>query len=286
MIAAVVVTFSAGSDVLDRCLRSLVDAGGLGPIFVIDTGGAAEIADDLHDRCRLIPMDNLGYGAAANLGFRHAHEAGADVVALLNDDVVALPGWVEPLAAAVGGDVGAGQPVLVTHDRTVVASLGVAIDRYGAGTDVGDGHVVPSDREPRPIDIFTGGAVVLSSAFVRSTGGFDERMFLYYEDVDLARRGAKLGWRYLLVPKSLVEHERGTSTRSDADQTRFYQERNRLLTAVRHGAPVLVIRAFGLSVRRLRHRPRSVHSRALLHGLVEAPSRLLERVRRRNQLNV
>jgi GT2 family glycosyltransferase len=279
VIAAVVVTFSATAEMLDRCLRALRDQGGLDQIVVVDTGARAEVAADLHGDVRLIRMENRGYGAAANRGFADLPDATA--IALLNDDVVVGPGWLQPLLDALAPlDVGAAQPALVGADPSVVTSLGVEIDRYGAGSDIGDGGPLPSDRAVCDLEIFNGGTVLFDAAFVRSVGGFDERYFLYYEDVDLALRGHAAGWRYLLVPESVVEHRRGTSTAQDAERTLLLQERNRLWAAFRWAPPATVGRALWLSVRRLRHPPRTVHRKALVAGLVGGPRRLSERVRR------
>jgi GT2 family glycosyltransferase len=279
VIAAVVVTFSAPAEVLDRCLRSVSDAGGVDRLVVVDTGGAAKVADDLVDRVELIRTDNRGYGAAANVGFAAVNEAPA--IALLNDDVVVSDGWLAPLIAAMRPDgVGAVQPALLGPVGDVV-SLGVELDRYGAGTDVGEGEPLPVDRSACEIAMFTGGAVLFDVEFLRSTGGFDERWFLYYEDVDLAQRGRRLGWRYLVAPASTVEHRRGTSTGARPDETRFLQERNRLWTTFRFGSVATMARGTWLSVRRLRHEPVKVHRRALFAGIGGAPRRWFERLRER-----
>ena len=277
MIAAVVVTFSAPPEVLDRCLRALRDEGGLERTVVVDTGGSATVAADLADDVELIRTENRGYGAAANLGF--ASVDGASSIVLLNDDVVVGTGWLAPLVAALEpDDVGAVQPALLGPDGDVV-SLGVELDRFGAGTDIGDGLPLPADLPVRDIDIFTGGAVMFDARFLRSTGGFDERLFLYYEDVDLARRGGLLGWRYRVAPESTAEHRRGTSTSARRDETRFLQERNRLWLAFRFGSVTTIGRAIWLSLRRLRHEPVVVHRRALIAGLGGGMRRLVERVR-------
>ena len=276
--AAVVVTYSAPAAVLDRCLRAIVEAGGVDRIVVVDNGGRATLADDLAADVELVVLDNPGYGAAANHGFSVVGDATA--VALLNDDVVVRPGWLPPLIAALDpDDVGVAQPVLVGADHDVVTSLGVQLDRYGAGSDIGDGGPVPSERTSSELAVFNGGTVVFDPAFLRDTGGFDESLFLYYEDVDLALRGTRRGWRYVLVPDSVVEHRRGTSTGADTAATRFHQERNRLWTAFRFGSGGTVVRAVWLSIRRLRHPPRPVHLRALGAGLAGAPRQLVRRFR-------
>jgi N-acetylglucosaminyl-diphospho-decaprenol L-rhamnosyltransferase len=284
MIAAVIVTHTAPAEVVVACVRSVVSAGGAASIVVVHNGsdqgrealsGAFDSAD-LGDRISIVQTANRGYGAAANVGAARAIELGATAVALLNDDVTVRPGWLAPLASALDEPgVGAAQPKLLVagSDPPVVNSLGVAIDRYGAGFDIGDGSIDSDGSGTVTIEAFTAGAVLLSVAFLRATGGFDERWFLYYEDLDLSARGRALGWRYVVVHDSVVDHARGLSTGADGGRTRYLQERNRIRHAFRHLGAATILRALWLSVRRLRHEPRSVHARALAAGLPARRSR-------------
>jgi GT2 family glycosyltransferase len=206
--------------------------------------------------------------------------SGASAIALLNDDIVVRSGWSEPLRAALAQPgIGAAQPKLLIagSDPPRVNSLGVTIGRDGAGVDIADGTLDVVVGAPSEIARFTGGAVMLAPAFLRETGGFDERFFLYYEDADLAARGTALGWSYRLVPASVVEHERSATTAADSDRTRYLQERNRLRHAFRHCDVATQMRAVWLSCRRLRHEPRGVHARALAAGLAGAPRAWLRR---------
>jgi GT2 family glycosyltransferase len=284
VIAAVVVTHSAPASVLERCLAAIRGAGGVDRIVVVANGGPVDVGgEDLE----LVRVDNRGYGAAANAGFRVALARGATAVALLNDDVTVRAGWLPPLLAAVAAEgVGAAQPkLLITGSHPPrVNSLGVSIGRDGAGTDIGDGTLDVVVGGPSEIARFTGGAVLFTADFLRATGGFDERYFLYYEDVDLGARGAELGWSYRLVPASVVDHSRGLSTAGDPARTRYLQERNRLWHAFRHADAATTTRAVWLSVRRLRHRPRGVHAKALLIGLAGAPGACWRRARRRSSV--
>ncbi len=270
MIAAVVVTHAAPPGMLERSLVAIRqgDLGGSGVdrLVVVDNGPERV---DPGDADIVVRTANHGYGAAANTGFAAALAGGADLVALLNDDTLVEPGWSAALAAALDApDVGAAQPALVDLDGACVTSLGVRLDRFGAGSDIGRGTPVAAlPTDPEPLDIFTGGAVVFTRDFLAATGGFDERFFMYYEDVDLALRGAGLGWRYVLVPQARVRHAGGATTGGQPSRTRFLQERNRLWIARRHGGPSAVRAAASLSVRRLRHRPVAVHARALAAGL-------------------
>lgn len=268
--AVVVVTHAAPAGMLDRALAAIRrdDApGGVDLLIVVDNGPAHPTADgaDL-----VVRTANRGYGAAANTGFAAALAAGADVVALLNDDTVVEPGWAAELASAFGApDLGAVQPALVDLGGHEVTSLGVQLDEFGAGSDIGRGRSVAElPVELEPLAIFTGGAVAFTRDFLAATGGFDERFFMYYEDVDLALRGAELGWRYALVPAARVRHAGGATTGEQPSRTRYLQERNRLWIARRHAGPHAVRAAASLSLRRLRHRPLVAHVRALAAGLV------------------
>jgi GT2 family glycosyltransferase len=207
---------------------------------------------------------------------------------LLNDDVVVAAGWLQPLLAAFDDDptLGAVQPKLLVagSDPARVNSVGVAIGGDAAGTDVGYDEVDgPRFAQPGPIESFTGGAVLFGAPFLEATHGFDDSYFLYYEDVDLARRGAALGWTYRCAPASVVWHEVSASTSQLGDRARYFQERNRLRFAFRYGDRAMVNRALWLSIRRLRWRPRLVHARALAAGLTLAPRALLARRRARSR---
>jgi len=282
VLVAVVVTYSAPPDDLARCVDALRSGGAVDHVLVYDTGGSAVVATPTDDGppVEVVRVANRGYGAAANAGFAGAEALGADRIALLNDDVVVHPGWAAALLAELdtAPAIGAAQPALLTAGTTTVNSLGVTLDRYGAGHDIADGDEFVGG-DPAPIPMFTGGAVVFRRGFLADTGGFDERWFLYYEDVDLALRGAARGWEYRVVPAAVVEHARGATSAQIPERTRYLQERNRLWNAFRHADPGTVARAVWLSVRRLRHRPRGVHARALAAGLAGAPRRLLDRAR-------
>jgi len=82
-------------------------------------------------------------------------------------------------------------------------------------------------------------------------------------------------------PASVVLHEGGTTTGGLGGDLRRLQDRNRLWIAVRFGSRADIMRAYSLSLRRLRHPPRPAHCMALLQGMFAAPRLLVERRRAR-----
>ncbi len=126
----------------------------------------------------------------------------------------------------------------------LVNSVGVDLRPHGFAADRG---YLAVDRgqfdTPAEVDAWSGAAVLLRRGYVDSVGPFDERLFLYYEDVDLSLRGRARGWRYASVPVSVVRHAHSTSTGADSELARFYNERNRLLVLARHRPVGEVLRA-------------------------------------------
>jgi GT2 family glycosyltransferase len=289
-VVAVVVTNRGPTPRLRSCLGSVACAGGVAAVVVVDNSEPAASRWRREPACYgpgvtgLVTMPNRGYGAAANRGIEwavaHVPAGRRLAVALLNDDVEVGSGWLPPLLTALDADpgVGAVQPKVLFLDRDVVNSAGVDLDRTHAGFDVGFGEPDgPSWGEARRITAFTGGAVLLRGAFLDDVGGFDERYFLYYEDVDLALRGAERGWSYRCEPRAVVRHAFGDTTSGIGTRRRWLQERNRLWCAARFAPWSTSARAVWLSVRRLRHPPRAVHARALASGLAGLPTRWVER---------
>jgi hypothetical protein len=84
------------------------------------------------------------------------------------------------------------------------------------------------------VTAWCGGAVLLRADYLRDVGLFDERLFLYYEDLELSLRGAKRGWRYRYEPRSVVRHRVGATSLHGSPATERYKERNRLLVLARH----------------------------------------------------
>lgn len=289
----VIVTFDPTPGMLEAAITSVLEHSShtsehLVTIRVVDNGGRAAallaasnwrgqpLADLVESTTN---PSNLGFGAGVNVGLAAARAAGADAIVVLNDDTVATDGWLERMLAEFDDPaVGAVQPLLVSSDASTINSAGVDIDDFGAGADrLRSEPVAAAGTEAIDIEVFTGGAVALSRPFVDDVGVFDGRFFLYYEDVDLARRGTARGWRYRLVPTAVVEHRGSATTVALGNRTVFLRERNRLWATAMHGSVRDIGAALRLSVRRLRHPPRRMHARALAAGLVGVTRRLAGR---------
>ncbi len=126
----------------------------------------------------------------------------------------------------------------------VVNNVGCVLLPGGYGADRGflerDGGQYDQVEE---VFAWCGAAVLLARRYLESVGLFDERYFLYYEDLDLAWRGRAQGWRYVYVPNSTVRHVHTASSVEGSRLFQHYVERNRLLTLARNAPPSLAAAA-------------------------------------------
>jgi N-acetylglucosaminyl-diphospho-decaprenol L-rhamnosyltransferase len=148
--------------------------------------------------------ENLGFGPAIN---RAVRERPADPLILLNNDIECEPRLVEAMleAHAEGAEAVAG--VLVQErDPGTIDSAGVVADSTLMGFDYLHGEPVSNAAAAADPLGPTGGAALYSRAAFEAVGGFDERIFLYYEDLDLALRIAATGGRCRLAPEARAIH--------------------------------------------------------------------------------
>lgn len=111
----------------------------------------------------------------------------------------------------------------------VINNVGNAWRPDGYGIDLGFQEVDAGQHDrPGPVEAWCGGAVLLRRAYLEETGGFDERLFLYYEDLELSLRGTALGWRYRYDPRSVVAHRHAASSSQQPGRVARLKERNRL----------------------------------------------------------
>ena len=117
----------------------------------------------------------------------------------------------------------------------LVNNVGTGWRDDGYGYDLGylepDGAAHAGEHD---IDAWSGGGVLLRAEHLRAVGGFDERLFLYYEDLDLALRGRAAGARFRLVPASVLDHEHSATAVSGSPFAEYHKERNRVLVVLRH----------------------------------------------------
>lgn len=209
--SATVVVPTLGGARLARMLESLAAQTAPHQTIVVDNGSAdgsvAAAAERLAGAEVLRLERNAGYSRAVNLG---AARADGEVLVLLNDDCVCEPRFVERIAAPIDPGAGVAMAAGVMRDwrhPALIDSAGMELDRTLLVFDYLNGE---------PVSVLAGGVAdpigpsAAAAAFDRSAflgaGGFDERLFAYWEDVDLVLRLRRRGWRCSLAPEAIGDH--------------------------------------------------------------------------------
>jgi GT2 family glycosyltransferase len=257
---AVVVTWQA-ADRTAACLDRLTEVAPEAPVVVVDNeSDPARLAKVLGDRpVTSVPLpDNRGLAGGANAGLNRAFADGASHAVLLNDDVLVARGCLETLVEVAGAD-GAASPRI--HADGPDAFAGGLLDIRGFGR-----------HAEGAVEYLTGAALCIPAGVWERVGPMDERLFLYYEDVDWCLRARALDVLLRVADEAEADHAAGSSTGGPSGPTwAYYSTRNRLwMLARRRGAAVARREAAGTALRalaRLAQPSRRAVARAKLDGV-------------------
>jgi GT2 family glycosyltransferase len=215
-------------------LQATLPAGLAHEIILVDDGstdGTRAWLATLAPPFRVVLNDrNLGYAAANN---RAVARASGKYLALVNNDLVFLPRWLEPILAA-HRSLGAGAGLIGNVQRDfrsgAVDHTGIVINRAGKPEH---------DRTPpswltrlaapvRRVPAVTGACVVLERALWEKLGGFDEAFVNGGEDIDLCFRARAANHLNAVALRSVVRHHISSSI-----GRKLHDEKNSYLLAQR-----------------------------------------------------
>jgi GT2 family glycosyltransferase len=221
-------------ELLDACLTSLRadhDAG-RAEVWVVDNAsddGSAAMVADRHPWARLEALDaNVGYGPAVN---RVAAQTSTPFVAAANSDLRVAPDAVARIVSGAERSPGAGAfvPRLVladgstqhtVHPFPTVATGLLLSTGLVALRPIGRRLPMEGAWDPdveRDVDWAHGAFMVVRREAWDAVGGFDERQWLYAEDLDLCWRLARVGWRTRYLPDARIDHAVSAATASRWD---------------------------------------------------------------------
>jgi GT2 family glycosyltransferase len=193
-------------------------------VVVVDNGssdGTVEMLGRAHPAARLVELgENRGFAAAVNSGISAAL---GDIIVLMNNDTEAEPGWLEALVRAIDESPRAGSiasRMLAFSDPGRIDSAGVQFGLYAS--QIGEG--APDGAwfdEPREVFAACAGAAAYRRRALDEVGGFDERYFAYFEDVDIGARLQLAGWRCMYAPGAVIRHH-GSATSNRVPGRKFY----------------------------------------------------------------
>jgi N-acetylglucosaminyl-diphospho-decaprenol L-rhamnosyltransferase len=190
---------------------------------------ARQLADD-HGGAYVPLAANPGYGAAINAAVA-ALPASVAWIVVSNPDVVYRPHSIATLirVAEESGAIGAAGPAVENADGSLYPSArSIPSLRTGVGHAVfapiwlnnpwsrayRNSNAAPGER--RDVGWLSGSCLVIRRSAFDAVGGFDERYFMYFEDVDLGYRLSKAGYRSVFVPEARALHTGAHSTDGDS----------------------------------------------------------------------
>jgi N-acetylglucosaminyl-diphospho-decaprenol L-rhamnosyltransferase len=276
----VIVNWNSGAQ-LRECLQSfaaVADDDVAARVTVIDnasTDGSSEGLEASMPLAVVRNADNRGFGAACNQG---AAGSEADFLLFLNPDTRLMPGsFAEPvryLRAHENERVGIVGIQLVDADGRVARNTARAPTAWSmVGNSVGFDRLAPrlfpphfvtewAHDQTRTVDQVMGAFFLVRRSLFEALGGFDERFFVYYEDLDFSVRARAQGWRSVYLSTAQAFHRgQGTTEGATARRT-FYFCRSRILYARKHfgalGALAVTLATLALEpLARLAAAPRS-----------------------------
>jgi len=251
-LTAVVLNFNGLKDTIE-CIRSLKKCHS-GPyklnIVVVDNGSDDKNVASLsqvNDITLIRNNRNLGYSGGNNVGIKYALGKNSDLIILLNNDIIVDQNLLQYLAkASRGGDLIAPKIYFEKgfefhKDLYKKEDLGKVIWYAGGKIDwqnIGGIHIGVDEVDRGQFskgletDFATGACMLVKSEVFKKIGYFDEKYFLYLEDLDFCVRAKKAGFKIVFEPKAIAWHKNAASAGGSGSSLQdYYITRNRLLFA-------------------------------------------------------
>jgi len=233
---------------LPECLQSIEEAAsGISfEVIVVDNAssdGSLALAGKEFPRTKFIRnAENEGFGRANN---RAARESRGEFLLFLNTDVILRPGTLEPLLEEmrVHPSTGIAAPALVGAGGRSQVSFGgrvtfftellrkMFLNRMIA-------RRLRKDRRRREVRWLSGAFLLARRSAFLESGGFDERFFLYFEDIDLCLRILAGGWKVVFLPLAESFHRGGVTTAARPLRSRLEYRKSQVYFYKKHNSPV------------------------------------------------
>jgi GT2 family glycosyltransferase len=208
----IVLTWNGKDDTLELLADLSAAVGPDDRVLVVDNASDDGTLEAIHGAfptvLTLQTGDNLGYAGGNNRGLHVALTEGPSHICVLNNDTRVEPGFLEPLISVASTLRAAVSPDIRYDDgRDGSWFRGGVIDtRSGCARHLFGAEQVP-DAEPFTTEIITGCCIVASAEVWREVGGFDESLYLTFEDSDWSCRARAVGVSLMVVPASIIVHK-------------------------------------------------------------------------------
>ena len=241
MVSVVLVNYRGVSDTLEAIsyLKEVDWPHDRLEIIVVDNASGDDSLATLStvEGITVVPSEsNKGFAGGCNLGVRHSS---GTVIGFLNNDARPDAQWVAAALEAmdVSTKIGAVASSVFDWEGDHIDYQGSAMAWYGMGYRplTGRRKSAKTDPQRREVLFGTGSAMFVKRDVFLELGGFDERFFMFFEDVDFGWRLNLAGWSFVHEPRSIAFHKFHQSMSSiPSYQEQFLLERNALYSLIKN----------------------------------------------------
>ena len=258
-VAVIVVSFNGEETIID-CVRSINEITKEGnneiTLIIVDNASTDKSLEKV--KCQISKLktttqmsklkviknkENLGFAGGVNVGTKYALKNGAEYVFLLNQDAIVKQGAIEKLVQIIEKDsqIGIVGSLILNPDGTIWSAGGIVDKKRFTAGHLDDLNSSRQARTIKAVDFVSGCAMMIRNDVFEKIGFFDERFFLYYEDVDFCFRVRKANFKIIFVPQAVVTHHY-QSTIEKEKKKRYFMARNHFLFLAKHGPLKIKIR--------------------------------------------
>ncbi len=253
---AIVILNWNGISYLEKFLPGVIENANGARVILADNASSDDSVEFVRSRFPSVEIirnsENGGFARGYNEALR---QVDSEFYLLLNSDIEVTPGWLEPLYEAIRSDAsiaGCQPKVRAFHDRS-------RFEHAGACGGFMDSNYYPFCRGrifmvneedhgqyDSQTEIFwaTGAALLIRAELFHRAGGFDEAFFAHMEEIDLCWRIKRLGYRFLVVPKSVIFHVGGGTLSYESPRKSFLNFRNSLYMIIKNHRGILFGKLF------------------------------------------
>ncbi|MFA5750449.1 MAG: glycosyltransferase family 2 protein, partial [Candidatus Shapirobacteria bacterium] len=188
-------------------------------IIVVDNGSqdnTVEILSKIKNVKIIANHANLGFAKANNIGLKHAT---SDYIIFMNSDIELLDSTILKMVEFLknNSNIGIIGPKFLNPDMAVQASVFPpqtslnAFKEFWLNKKNSYSKYIPNTKKPIKVWAISGGCIITRKSFFKSIGGWNEKYFFYFEDMDLCRKINKIGKDVIFYPECEIIHRHGAS---------------------------------------------------------------------------
>lgn len=238
---SIVIANHNGMEFLPECLESLfAQDHQRTEVILVDNAsldGSADFAERKFPEVKVIRSDtNLGYAGGNNLGALHCK---GEFLLFLNHDTRVTATFLTELLEVMKRQTNVGivqSKMLQARDPDLIDSIGSYFTRTGILLHSDNGCPdSPGPMNPREVFGATGACLMIRSEIFKILEGFDSDYVIYFEDTDLSWRTWLLGYKVMVVLRSVIYHQGGATTQHHLPSqfTVYHSFKNRICSLIK-----------------------------------------------------